>query len=568
MGFYLKALTLKDFAIVEQLTLPLREGLNALTGETGAGKSILIDALSLALGERASADLIREGRERAQVDALFAWEGEGAPEEDLLALLEPYGGWVEEEGQLILSRTLARSGKSQAYINGHPAPARVLREVGRRLVAVHSQHQTQELFSPALQLELLDAFLDDEGKGLLETVQGTYRAWREAEDHLRRVAGDPRERARREDLLRFEVGEIEAAGLRPGEERELEERRQILLHRARLAEVVAQAEALLQGGEGDLGLLEAGGRLWDLLLQGSRWDSNLSHLARLAQDAMGLWQELLAELRGYEEGLAVTEGQLEALEERWDLFQRLRRKYGDTADAILRYLEEAKAELKELEEMGARAAFWEEERKRQKALWEEAARALSEARRRAAEELVARVERELRDLGFPQGAFQVSWRALPSAEPLPRGLDEVEYLFAPNPGQSPQPLRAIASGGELSRVMLALRAVFAADEKTPVVVFDEIDAGVAGRMAHRVGEKLREISRDRQVLCITHLPQIAARADFQVAIEKISQERAVQVLLRPVEGYDRLKEIARMLAGTEDETALAHARQLLQEVQP
>ncbi|MDI3270300.1 MAG: DNA repair protein RecN [Bacillota bacterium] len=567
MGFYLKTLTLKDFAIVDQLSLPLREGFNALTGETGAGKSILIDALSLALGERASLEAIREGRERAQVDALFLWEGPGRPEEPLLALLEPFG-WDEEEGQLVLTRILSRSGKSQGYLNGHPAPARILRDVGRHLVAIHSQHQTQELFSPSLQLELLDAFLDAHGRERRREVKETYEKWREANRSLAELAGDPRERARREDLLRFEVAEIEAARLHPGEERELEERRQVMIHRARLGEAVAQAQALLQGDGGGGGLVDGGGRLWELLAQGQRWDGSLSPLVDLAKEAHALWVELSHQLRNYEDELSFSDEDLQALEERWDLLQRLRRKYGDSAEAILRYGDKARRELQALEEAAEKAAFWEEEGERQKAGWQEAARALSRFREEAAEKLARRVEDELQDLGFPQGSFRVRCRSLGAQEPSPTGQDEVEYLFSPNPGQSPQPLREIASGGELSRVMLALRAVFAADEKTPIVIFDEIDAGVAGRMAHRVGEKLREIAAGRQVLCITHLPQIAARADWQVAIEKISQDQEVQVLLRPVEGYERLKEIARMLAGTEDETALAHARQLLQEVQP
>jgi DNA repair protein RecN (Recombination protein N) len=548
----LRALHIENLAIIDRLEVAFEAGFNALTGETGAGKSILIDALNLALGERADISLIRAGAEKLRVNAVF----EVPNDPELHALLGELG--VEpEDGLLYLSREVHTSGRSIARINGQPVPVSALKALGERLIDMHGQHEHQSLLKPSSHLEFLDRWLGEPALKLRQQVRETVSALRQTERELQEIVAREREREQMLDLYRFQVDEIRAANLQVGEDEQLETEARRLAYAEKLVALAGNAYDALMGEHGAYDQAASASRN---LTEIARIDPSVSPWGEMLESALVQLEEVAHNLRAYAESIEYDPARLEAVIERQELIKRLKRKYGDTIEAVLQYADEAAAKLHALETQTERRAELEAELARLQESAHALCEQLSALRRDGAQRFANAVQAALRTLAMERAQFTVEVRPKPMDA---TGADSVEFLFSANPGEPPRPLSKIASGGEMSRVMLALKTVLADAAPVPTLVFDEIDAGIGGRTAHAVGEQIAQLARHCQILCVTHLPQIACRANHHLLIEKHTDGAMTRVAVQPLTGEARVQEIARMLAGTPTETALQHARELL-----
>jgi len=550
----LSTLRIKNLALVSDLTLSLQPGYSAITGETGAGKSIIIGALHLLLGERADRDLIRAGCDNCSVEAVF----EGAPLRGLQKSLEENGLDPCADNQLLLKRVLTASGANRQFINGSPATLQILALVGRELVDMHGPHEHQSLLHPARQLDILDAFAS------LNSARHKFadliRRRTDLENEKAALIVDEQTYARQLDLLRFQCNEISAAKLQADEERGLTEDLQRAGNATRLLELSQAALDLL--GEQDNSLLLQAGALGRTLQALQRLDAGAGDLLAFHEQAMASWNELPSALRRYTDGIEADPGRLQQLEERFNLLQSLKRKYGATLAEVIAFSEEAQRKLQNLEQRDTELARLNAALVK---LGEEIVSLggeLSAQRRKAIPRLVKAAMKQLQSLGFQQSQFEISIKT--AITPSATGLDEIEFQFAPNAGEPAWPLRAIASSGEMSRVMLALKTVLAAEDEIPLLVFDEIDANVGGETAVVVGEKMRQIARRHQVICITHLPAVAAAATAHYVVTKRVEAGRTISEITLLDAEQRIREIARMLGGQTD-TARQHARELLKE---
>jgi DNA repair protein RecN (Recombination protein N) len=551
----LQQLVIRDLAIISGLDISFQAGLNVLTGETGAGKSIIIGALELVLGAKASADLVRAGADRAVVDAVF--DLSRAPHAaDALRNM----GFDADEELLVVSREVSAAGRSSSRIGGRPASATQLREIGEILVDLHGQHEHQSLMSPSKHIAILDDWAGSEVDAARARSIDLWRSIGETGAELAEVERDARERARTMDLLAFQVQQIEAAELAPGEDAALEQERKRLANSERLAAAALAVESLLQGDD-------AGGILTSLALASREAataadiDASLADAATSLDSARFELEEVARTLSQYRDAIEHDPHRLEQVNERLDMLRSLERKYGDTVEDVLAFLAAARSKLDDLssadersEELGRRLAKLRDEHGRVCA-------ELTAARTRAAEAFAAAVEAELAELAMQRTRFQVQIEA---GSPGPAGADRVEFLIATNPGEPLRPLTRIASGGEISRVMLAIKSAMARQDPLPTMVFDEIDVGVGGRTAAVIGDKLFALSRHAQVLCITHLPQIAGQGDRHLAIVKSEFDGRADVTVTGLKPEERVREIVRMLGGSDtSETVERHARELL-----
>jgi len=558
----LTTLRIKNLALVADLTLELESGYNVITGETGAGKSILIGALNLVLGERADRTLIRSGSDSCSVEAVF----------DVTKLKAPLDSFLDENGlepcddrQLVLKRTFTNAGANRQFVNGSPTSLNALATIGEWLVDIHGPHEHQSLLNTTRQLDLLDAFgkLEDEREGFKSLLR--KRAALESEKAALII--DEKTYAQQLDLLRFQVNEITAARLQTSEEEQVEQEHHRASNAAKLLQLSQAALDLLS--ENDNSLLTQAGVIGRTLQELQRVDPSAAPLVMSHEQAISVLRDLQAELRHYADKVDVDPARLQELEERLNLIHSLKRKYGGNVAEIIAFGEEARTKLQTLElrdaELTRINAGLE---KVGTELWS-VGQGLSAKRRKVIPQLSKAVSKELSDLGFKQSRFEIT---LTSASQSPNinqqlsftshGLDTTEFQFAPNPGEPARPLRAIASSGELARVMLAIKTVLAAEDQVPVLVFDEVDANVGGETANAVGEKMRQISKNRQVLCITHLPQVAAPASAHyVATKQVKAGRTISEITLLDEG-ERVTELARMLGG-QTEAARKHAEALL-----
>jgi DNA repair protein RecN (Recombination protein N) len=540
--------------LVEDLAWQPGPGLVAITGETGAGKSLLIGALQLLLGERADKSLIRSGADACTVEAAF----ETADSRELDAWLEEQGTEPCADGQLFLKRTLSAAGSGRQFVNGSPCTLSVLKALGDRLVDLHGPHDHQSLFSREAQTRVLDAYAG------AAAVAGDFAA---AHRETNRLAGEIEDlRALEQDatlhreMLAHAAREIAEAKLSPGEEEEVVARLRAAGNGQRLLELSSQLEAAL-GAEGDGGLRQA---LADAI-RAARELARLDQSAAALNEALGEVATRIADLendvRRYAEKIDSDPGTLRELEARADLLQALKRKYGGTIEEIVARGAQAAQDLEEIETRGEKIATLEKEASAAAGRAVKLAKALSAARAKAAPALAKAVTAELRELGFLRAGFGVRLEAL--AEARAQGAEWAEFEFAPNPGEPVKPLRAIASSGEISRVMLALKSVLAGQDGVPLLVFDEIDANVGGEVAVKVGQKMRGLSAAHQVLCITHLPQVAAAAHRQFSVTKEYDGNRTVTAVGELVGTARVAELARMLGGQDTDSARAHARTLL-----
>jgi DNA repair protein RecN (Recombination protein N) len=559
----LTTLRIKNLALVADLTLELQPGYNVITGETGAGKSILIGALNLALGERADRTLIRSGSDSCSVEAAFDVARLRAP---LQSFLEENGLEPCEDHQLVLKRAFTSAGTNRQFINGSPTTLNVLAALGEWLVDIHGPHEHQSLLHPARQLAILDAFgnLDSEREAFAALVR--RRAALEAEKAVLIV--DEKTYAQQLDLLRFQVDEIAVARLQPEEEAQVEQDHRRASNVAKLLQLSQAALGLLS--ENDTSLLTQAGIIGRTLQELQRVDPSAAPLQALHEQAVSALRDLQAELSRYSDKTDIDPARLQQLEERLNLIHSLKRKYGATVPEVIAFGEEARRKLQSLEQRDAELSRLNAELQKLEAeLWR-TGQALSAKRRKVIPQLSKSVSKQLADLGFNQSRLDLALTTLGKTEltqqatrTTPSGLDTIEFQFAPNPGEPARPLRAIASSGELARVMLALKTVLAAEDQIPVLVFDEVDANVGGETANAVGEKMQQIARNRQVLCITHLPQVAAPASAHYLTTKQTTAGRTTSEITLLSPKDRVTELARMLGGQTD-AARKHAEALLQ----
>ncbi len=584
-------LDIKDFAIAEHVRVPLGPGLTVITGETGAGKSIIIDALQLLLGGRADASTVRAGAAAAHVEGVFSLD-EAALDQAVREQLEEAGIALDDEA-LIVSRDVAAEGRarSAARVNGRAVVQSLLAALGTRLVDIHGQTDHVSLLQPATHIELLDRFggLADERRAFAEPAARL----RGVRGEIARLVSDERERLRRQERLRFEAEEIAAAQLRPDEEEELRAERQLLANAEQLAELAEAAHAALAGGGRGAAAIDSLGRAAELLGQLAALDERLNEDAATAAALQEQAADLARTLRAYREAVEFNPARLDAVEERLTLLNTLKRKYGATIPAVIAYGAEAERELAELEGSEERVEALRAEEQRLLATLSERAQALSAARQQAAQRLVQAIERELDDLRMAGARFAVQFTRRSSAEGLPcalpleaviehgehgaaeagepateplafdqSGVDRVEFLVSLNPGEPLRPLARVASGGETSRLMLALKSVLGEADGVPTLVFDEIEAGLGGRSAGVVAQKLAALAQNHQVICISHLPQIAAAAATHLVAAKQVSGGRTRATLTPIDGEARVQELAAMLGGATPAN-LASARELL-----
>ncbi|MBU5636333.1 DNA repair protein RecN [Geomonas sp. Red69] len=549
----LRELQITNLAIIDKLHVEFSPGLNILTGETGAGKSIIIDAVNLILGGRGSADLIRSGAKEASVEALFDLSGR----DSLLTALAAAG--IDCDGELLVRRVVAPGGKSRVFIGGGLATTSLLSEICRNLINIYGQHDAQSLLKTEQHLLLLDGFSG--ALSLRAEFAARYEECQAAKHELQALEAGEREAARRLDLLAFQSNEIAEAKLVPGEEEELAEERGRLMHSEKLMAASQSAFDALYGGDapilGNLSGIIAG------VADAGRIDAALVPVSDALETAYAQLEDASLTLRDYAARVESDPARLEELDDRLDAISRLKKKYGASIEEILEYQRQVDQELSVLSnlegtrgELQARISLLQQE---MAALGAK----LTNAREEGASKLKAGMERELAELAMKHAVFETAFEK--GAEAKSYGFERAEFLFSPNPGEPPKPLAKIASGGELSRLMLALKQLHP-DSEVPTLIFDEVDTGIGGATSALVGEKLKRVAREQQVLAITHLPQVAAFADRHLKVEKRVADGRTATGVDLLEGEERVAEVARMLSGARvTEKTLEHARELIQE---
>jgi DNA repair protein RecN (Recombination protein N) len=566
----LTTLRIKNLALVSDLTLELQPGCNVITGETGAGKSIIIGALNLVLGERADRTLIRSGEESCSVEAVFDVTKLRAP---LKMFLEENGLEPCEENQLVLKRTFTSAGTNRQFVNGSATTLATLAGIGEWLVDIHGPHDHQSLLHPAKQLAILDAF------GGLQKDRETFgelvRQRAVLENEKSTLIIDEKTYAQQLDLLRFQVQEISTARLQPDEEQSVEAEFGRASNAAKLLQLSQAALDALSENENSL--LTQSGAIGRVLAELQRVDAGASNLTELHAQAGETLRELQSELSRYADKVDIDPARLAELEERLNLIHSLKRKYGATLAEVIAFGDEAQTKLSALESRDAELARLNAALAKLDAGILSAGKKLSAARKKVIPQLAKAVRKQIEDLGFKQSKFDVAISEVGSSQcndlggtphgaaqrTIPAtGFDEIDFQFSPNPGEPPRPLRAIASSGEMARVMLALKTVLAAEDEIPVLIFDEVDANVGGETANTVGAKMKQIAAARQVLCITHLPQVAAAADAHYVVTKLVNNGRTISDITLLDNRSRVTELARMLGGQSD-AARKHAEALL-----
>ncbi len=546
----LESLHIENVAVIERADVDFHDCLNILTGETGAGKSIVIDAITAVLGERTRRDLVRTGCEEARVFAVFS-----AVSERVRAHLEQ-AGYAMEEDTLLIQRTIRADGRTTCRIGGKPATVGLLREVGRMLVNIHGQHENQSLLDPALHLGYLERLGDFTTEK--QEYTAAYRRYCDISRALKKVTMAESEKLQRVETLQFQIAELEAASLKAGEETALEEKRQFYRHGEKLATHLRRADKMLNGEEAD-GAVSAVADATDALRHAAVLMERFASLHERLQTATYELEALAEEVSVAASELCFDEEDRERTEDRLDLLRRLSQKYGTDAAGMCVILENAKLELQNIETADARAAQLQQELETAAIETKTAAAKLTQARQATARLFEQNVAKEMAFLDMPYVQLEVSLQAVPLTA---SGGDKVEFLLSVNPGEPAKPIAQIASGGELSRMMLAIKAVMARADDIDTLIFDEIDTGISGHAAVKVGTKLRQLAGDRQVLCVTHLAQIAARAHHHLLISKAVTDGRTCTTVHPLSAADSEKELARIIGGAVTDATLHTAREM------
>jgi DNA repair protein RecN (Recombination protein N) len=551
----ISSIHIRDFAIIDELSLELGAGMSALTGETGAGKSILVDALGLVLGDRADSAAVRAGAERAEISAGF----ELTDDTDARAWLAEQA--LDAGDECLLRRVVGSDGKSRAWINGTPTTLQNLKALGELLVDIHGQHAHQSLARREVQRLILDEFADH--PQLMDATRETFQAWRELQARLDRAAGDDEARTARRDLLRFQTGELKALELADDEVERLDVEHRRLAHAGRLLEVAETAHQDLYADDRSIDSLL--GQCHHLLEEVTRLDPALREPLDLVASAQIQVREAADSLRHYADRVELDPGRLAFVEQRLSDVHDLARKHRVAPEGLPKLARELLEELATLESDDEDLEALTRKAQAAEARYREAAAALSRSRHAAATKLGKQVSEAMQGLGMEGGKFQVGVDSDPQLRPAAHGLDRIDFLVTANPGQPLQPLARVASGGELSRISLAIQMIAARALPIPTLIFDEVDSGIGGAVAEVVGRQLRALGEHRQVLCVTHLPQVAAQAHHHLHVSKHKGKADTRTRIRVLDADSRVQEVARMLGGVEltDQT-VAHAREMVE----
>ena len=549
----LSNLYIENIAVIEKTSIDFKKGLNVMTGETGAGKSIVIDSINAVLGNRTSKELIRTGASSAFVSAEFTNLSEKA-----IAVIDE-AGFELEDGELLIQREISTTGKNKCRINGRPATVSTLKEIGVQLINIHGQHESYELMSPELHISYIDKLAGLESE--IEAYQEVYKKYKKLSAELKKATVDESERERKIDLLKYQIDELEDADLRDGEYEELNEQKAVLQNSEKIIEAIMSSRALMNGDEESSGVLENLQEINSLLSDISEYMSEVEPINSRIESAIYELEDCLSELTGLTDLVDTDGGSLDSIEERLDLIYTLGKKYGSTIKEMLDFLDKAKKELNALVMYDEnREALIKECDKAYKEA-EKLAKALSEKRRATSSEFADKVCEEMAFLDMPNVKLVVVQE---KCELNSLGCDNIEFLISTNPGEPPKPISKIASGGELSRMMLAVKNVLSDKDDIDTLIFDEVDTGISGSAAQKVGLKLREVSKSRQVLCVTHLAQIAAMGNSHFKISKSVRDEKTFTKVEELDHEGRKQELARIIGGTEmTKASLDYAEEML-----
>ena len=537
----LSLLHIENIAVIESADIQFDQGFNTLTGETGAGKSIVVDAIGAVIGGRTSRDLIRTGAKSALVNALFT----ALPE---LPWFTENGLTPDEDGNLMIQREIQPDGRNVCRLNGRPITVAQLRALGRQLLNIHGQHDGQQLLDESCHLDYLDSFGGTAPQ--LEEYRNAFHAFNAIRREMSALEMDEAEKARRIDSLTFQIGELERAELRPGEDEELTQRRELLRNAGKLIDAVERAHFALSGDESQEGAASLIEEAEDAMVTAGDMSPQAAALAAQLSELRANADDLAEQVRDLRGEFDFEPGELDEIESRLDVIYRLKKKYGSTVEEMLDYLERSRRELDDIQYSTDTLARLE--KRRDKALKEaqKKAQALSQARVQAGEALQNRIQTELAQLDMPKVRFQAEFQPKGGEFGLDEtGMDEVQFLMSANVGEDLKPIQKIASGGELARIMLALKNVLAENDQVGTLVFDEVDTGVSGRAAQKVAEKLADVARSKQVLCVTHLPQLAAMADTHFSVEKGERKGRTFTQVETLDRQRRKEELARLTSG-------------------
>lgn len=549
----LSNLYIENIAVIEKTSIDFKKGLNVMTGETGAGKSIVIDSINAVLGNRTSKELIRTGASSAFVSAEFT----NLSEKAIAVIYE--AGFELEDGELLIQREISTTGKNKCRINGRPATVSTLKEIGVQLINIHGQHESYELMSPELHISYIDKLAGLESE--IEAYQEVYKKYKKLSAELKKATVDESERERKIDLLKYQIDELEDADLRDGEYEELNEQKAVLQNSEKIIEAIMSSRALMNGDEESSGVLENLQEINSQLSDISEYMSEVEPINSRIESAIYELEDCLSELTGLTDLVDTDGGSLDSIEERLDLIYTLGKKYGSTIKEMLDFLDKAKKELNALMMYDEnREALIKECDKAYKEA-EKLAKALSEKRRATSSEFADKVCEEMAFLDMPNVKLVVVQE---SCELNSLGCDNIEFLISTNPGEPPKPISKIASGGELSRMMLAVKNVLSDKDDIDTLIFDEVDTGISGSAAQKVGLKLREVSKSRQVLCVTHLAQIAAMGNSHFKISKSVRDEKTFTKVEELDHEGRKQELARIIGGTEmTKASLDYAEEML-----
>lgn len=551
-------LQVKNFALINKVNINFKQGLNILSGETGAGKSIIIGALDLLLGARASTDVIRSGKKAAYISAFFQ------PDELKIInkiLLE--AGIEKEENGILIAREIRENGRNRTLINGQLATLKIVKKISRYLIDIHGQHEHQLLLDQGSHLMILDAFIGDEISDLKSEIKSLYQKITEVRKELSEIEIDDSERVRELDVINFQIDEIEAASLQEGEYDKLKEEYNSLAHAEDIHKISAEMINTLSGDDyNEEGIIDRLAVLKNKFAEIEDYNQNLKKLNKKFTNVYYALEEFIFDLRDFENSFAYDEERIAVLSDRLDLINTLLRKYGEDVETVLSYLEELYQKRDRLEHAEEKISSLSRKEKKLEKKLENKSAELSKIRKKFAEDLEIKLKHELKDLAMEDVRFKVDFN---KKEISADGTDRIEFLISPNRGENLKSLAKIASGGELSRIMLSLKTITAALDQVDTLVFDEVDSGVGGKTAAKMAAKLNQIAKDRQIICITHLPQLASAANHHFLIKKEKGKNRTYTRIQSLNQKERVNEIARMIGGTTiTDKTLAHAEEMLQ----
>ena len=556
-------LEIKNFALIDELHLQFDKGLNILSGETGAGKSIIIDAVNMAIGERADREFVRTGANKSSVQAIFTFDAES----DIPKLLQDYGIELEGENQLIITREIYSNGRSISRLNGIMVTQQVLKTITEKLIDIHGQHQHQSLLNPNTHIDMLDAYGGKAHMELLERISEEYKGLLSLEGKLTKLCGNEMERERRLDLLSFQLKEIDEARLKKDEEEILGQQRHLLANSERIFEGISKSYNLLYETDEAASIYDMISQAASLLQGIMDYDPPLKDYYQGVEEIQYRIQDLARDIRNYKDNIDFEPALLDEIEERLDVINNLKRKYGKTVDEVLSYRDSIATELDLLQNSEEEINRIRQNIEKQANTLRDLSNKLSDKRRGTAAEMQKAIVEILETLNMGKVEFIVDLLPLRESKTRERftakGIDQVEFLISTNVGEALKPLAKIASGGEMSRIMLALKTILAGADNIGCLIFDEIDSGISGKTAQIVGEKLQYISKKHQVLCITHLPQIASQADNHYLIEKYSDDNITRTSVEKLTDEKRAIEIGRLLGGEITDITLKLAKELL-----